>query len=207
MRRTIKKSQLKNLVESVINELDWKTYMNAAKISGDDYKYNDDEDAAAKGKRRGPEFLKAARDSYAKKYDGAVGRDRDNSVHAMSGKKMGGGNVKYNNVRVYGDSEYDDNDEPISTDTTETTFGWDNSEEGPYIASKHGKVYDGDVFDYVRDGYRGEPNDSTPMAYDDAYNYENGKSEYEKGKGWTDESRRRFVNRITESVVRKLRRV
>ncbi len=40
----------------------------------------------------------------------------------------------------------------------------------------------------------------------DAANYVGGKSKYVKGKGWTNESRRRrMVNNITESVIRRLR--
>ena len=199
MKKTIRKSQLKKLVEGVINELDWKTYMNASKKSGENYYNSDDEHVSNKGKKRGPEFLKAARNSYAKQYDGAVGRDRDNSTYSISGKKLYGGNKKWNDVRVYGDSEYDDDDNPISTDTTETSFGWDNHDMKPFVRSQHGKLYDDDVYDYVMDGYNGEPNDSTSMAYDDVYNYENGKSKYKKGKGWIDE--------ITESVIKKLRRI
>ncbi len=153
MRKTIRKSQLKRLVESTLNEMDWKTYANASR------------------KRRAQGRDKSADDlsDYAAK--------RFNDTYSDDDFEMTG--VNPNGVEGRYDSMY-----PWGMDNERGFYGDDFEEGIPF-----------DELDLDDDEFAGR---------NDAAKYVGGKSNYENGQ-WNESRRRRMVNQITESVIRRLR--
>ena len=158
--------------EEKINELDWKTYMNASKKA-----YDNDDDYY-----RSDDFLDAAKKAYGKKY-GAY--QKDGKYHNYGT----GGNVDYSDMITHTDGDISDEfpDDYVLQRTT-TTFTHDR-DYGPDVDSEIGDVYDSDIFgiprnsefasSYQADKYK----DGTP-EWNDVRDYIHGKSKYAKGKGW-----------------------
>ncbi len=167
MKRRIRLTEgnLRRLVESALNELDWKTYANAGKKAYD------------RGQRdRSDRFYNKAIDAYNDKdyydYDGE-GLPRENGVSYMGPNGSYGPCDDVGGMAIH---HRDDNDNTVTTGD----FG------------NGGNLEDWDWDDYPE--------------FDDMKKYYTGRSKYTKGKGWENESRRRMVNAITESVIRRLRR-
>ncbi|MCD8207839.1 MAG: hypothetical protein LUD72_07870 [Bacteroidales bacterium] len=222
MKKTInlKQSQVKTLVEQALNELDWKTYMNAAKKAQERIQYDPfyDEDATDadfadhdKNYFRVPRFVDAARDAYRKKY----GSERKDSFETYT-IGDGRGVNPYNYERSYGD-DYGENEELPDDDywysQTQTFFpetedipSDDFSDADLSVHSRYGEENDGAVFD---EPYRNlvDTNDSdvdlskTSPEFRDVYNYHHGNSQYAKGQGWNES----VARRVTENVIRLLK--
>ncbi len=191
MKRTIRLTEgdLRRQVEGALNELDWKTYANAGKKAYD------------RGQKdRSGRFYDKAMDAYNDKeyfYDYVDDVDDKYDAYAERNAQMwyAGPNGAYgdNNDNSFGGRwalhhRDDDNNYTVMRD-------------GGYKGVS--PIYKGDV--------RGFNWDAEYPDLRDMKNYYTGKSKYIKGKGWAKdyevESRnRRLTNRITESIIRRLKR-
>ncbi len=212
MKKTIRltESKLRRLIESTINELDWKTYMNAAKKNADEYSdYDFDDDEGRRKNLRTDSFVDAARKAYRDKYGSNTETDYDSYDLGY-----GRGHGKHNYETTYGEpywEEYGDDDENgrwIQGRTrTEFTNDYDGEfgKDFPDVSTRYEEDDDDSLYGYDRN-VSNYSDDEMPDEWNDVANYVSGKSKYVKGKGWTNESRRRMVNNLTESVIRRLRR-
>lgn len=211
MKKTIKlnEHELNRLIKEAINELDWKTYMNAAKKNSDvysDYTLGD-EDGERKYDRTN-QFVDAARNSYRKKYNSVP----ETSYDSYDGHGRGHG--EHNYEVSYGDDYFEpyDKDNPddgrfIQPRTrTEFTNTYDSEYDMnfPEVNSYYDEDDDDSVFAWTRPV--SHYTDDKMPEWKDVSDYTSGKAKYVKGKGWTNETRRRFANAITESVIRRIRR-
>ncbi len=192
MKRTIKlrESELKRMIaESVkgaINELDWKTYQNAAKKAHlkalDDYsggpggkydaeKYND-------YLNRASNFRKAAEDAFNREHgydDGRFHLGLDSQMHGAS-------NGHYRYV----------DDSSINTHDRNDILDWGG--ERPYDLD----------YSFDRGWVPKEVNNRYDTAKQELADYKRGKYTYQKGKGWTkNESISRKINRIVSECIRR----
>lgn len=189
-------SELKKLIKQSLTELNWKTYMNAAKKAHD----NDDD--------RSGDFLDAAEDSYKNQY-GAEDYDGYGSYDLGSGA----GHNPYHELRTNSDGDYvgDGDDEDYVYQRTATSF--DDDGYGPDVNSTIGDVHDSDVFDVARNNKYASSEksdvDNASPEFNDVRRYLHGQSKYTKGKGWDQNESRRRKNtaRLTESklygIIRK----
>lgn len=147
-------------VRSILKELDWKTYQNAA---NKDYNHI-----------RGKEFSKAARDNFNKKY--SYDDNNGNSVQLRNYSK----NDNYLNVNSHynDDSSFRTKKDFLFTSKPSTDhsngefynrYTTDSSSVSPYphtMDKRHAR--------------------KIAKAYDDFHNYKNGNLKYVNGKGWEE---------------------
>lgn len=177
-------------VRRALNELDWKTYMNAAKKSYDRWKNDNDDDEAAD---RADDFTYAAKDSFMKKHNIDKRPDR----------------ARFKANFAY--PSYDDNDyEPKVTGdltdwyTQDAERSWPNRRQSFVNYHSDPDIRRGVKFDdeWPRKGQDGfdvpttrttlnnrdyaDSEDFLGNAYNDINHYNTGKSRYVKGKGWTN---------------------
>ena len=156
MKQTIKlsESELKKIVaESVkgaINELDWRTYANAAKK------------AREQGRDSRWDFDRATERALDKQYGG----------HHL----VGTDNETYQDFHTY-------NNDPFSTNYDRAWRPLEGHEDfGSYA----------DVHDSKK-----------PYGNEDISDFVHGKSKYEKGKGWSNESMKRRIDRIVSETLKR----
>ena len=187
-------SELKNMIKKSLNELDWKTYMNAAKKA-----YDRDDD-----QQRSEDFLDAAEQSYKDKYDAT-----DYDGYGTYDLGYGRGHNPYHELRTSNDGDVigDGDDEDYVYQRTATRF---NNDYGPDVDSEIGDVYDSDVYDIARNPKQASSSSNKDFQggspeWNDVRDYLNGKTKYVKGKGWSNESRQhKRAIRLTEAKLRKI---
>lgn len=167
---------VKESVNRVLTELDWKTYQNAAKKAHlkalDDYgdRYggnpNYDKDKSSEYIRKSNNFSKAAEDAFNKEYgydDGRYHLGLNSRRYGSSKRAPGGGTFPY-----YDASE-------ISANDRNDTYKWG------------GRTYERDLplkYDFNRNITPKNVVDKFDSANDELNNYKRGDYEYKKGQGW-----------------------
>lgn len=197
--------------KQMVNELDWKTYMNAARKSQDQKDY-----------KRRDKFEKAAVDSFQQKH-GKNGHsfqyEGDDEPTSYRGR-----DTWWKHDNIYGDSTFDrkaptedggwwhgepsdgqrhyryGNGKPglkagkLTDDTYDYAYsdkdGWtgDNERKWTAFVDRNGERYSPDlstVGNEVSQSGDKAYNDALKGMSDDMYDYYSGQTQYEKGRGWT----------------------
>ena len=179
MKRTIRLTEsdlhriVKESVNKLITELDWKTYQNAAKKAHlkalDDYGYgqpNYDKDKSSEYFRKSNEFSKAAEDAFNREY----GYDDGRYHLGLNSRRQGSSKT----APGYGTFPYYDTSE-ISAGDRNDTYKWG------------GRTCEKDLpleYDFHRNITPKNVVDKFDSANDELNNYKRGNYEYKKGQGW-----------------------
>jgi hypothetical protein len=178
---------VKESVNRMLTELDWKTYQNAAKKAHlralDDYSGQ-----AGRGKydaekyngylKRASNFRKAAEDAFNREHgydDGRFHLGLDSNMHGSSN-----GHYRYTD------------DSSINTHDRNDILDWGG--ERPYDLD----------YSFDRGWVPQEVNNRYDAAKQELADYKRGKYSYQKGKGWQNESVNRKIDRIVNESVNRI---
>ena len=189
MKQTIKltENDIRRMVMEAMNELDWKTYQNAAKSAHlkalDNYGNNPDFDVDNYNEylTKLGRFSRAAEDAFNQEHGYDNGR-----YHIGLRSDRHGSNVRTPSTQHF---PYHD-DSRIRTYDRKNTFNW--------MGTKMETPLDLD-YSFDRGLVPGEVNDKYDAAKQELEDYKTGKSRYEKGKGWTKDE-------LEEAVTRSIRK-
>ena len=164
---------VKESVNKVLTELDWKTYQNAAKKAHlkalDDYDYgmpNYDKDKSSEYIRKSNNFSKAAEDSFNKEH----GYDDGRYHLGLNSRRQGSSTIAPGG----GMFPYYDTSEINASDRTDT-YKWG------------GRTYEKGLpleYDFYRHNTPKNVVDKFDSANAELDNYKRGNYEYKKGQGW-----------------------
>jgi len=179
-KKRIRKIVSEALRKEVINELDWKTYMNAAKKAYDSAENDDEEDRAWK-------FADAAEDAFNKDY-GHIEPD--------------------DNLEYYGQKA--NQDVSGANFTPRGQYGVGMGSWTPSYAKMHSvrNIGRGETNNtLINPNSKMKPSKNTIDAYQRAENemekYANGKYKYKKGEGWQNESIYRKIDKIVSECLKR----
>ncbi len=178
---TITESELHNIVEGIISELDWKTYMNANRKGMSRANGNSNDEF-----RRALDFSSAAEDAFPNKY-------KEGEVSLTPRGYM----IEYPPKDMESWNEGDDMPEYIFS-SYEQGNDRDLCAWLPYNRKKGTKVFK-ETGKKMRDDFAKSHPEITELD-----NYYNGNYGYVPGEGW--KLKETFVRDVTEAVIRELKR-